>query len=137
MLLLKGARQLWLIRQTTLVPGCVATVDERYFVTSLHPEEVTASAALRLVRLHWGIENGHNWTMDCILDEDASQPCQQSRDSIEVVTWLRILALNILATWRARLPLKDGLPQPWRRVMQRLRDLVVLLGRLEVLVQPV
>ncbi len=136
-LLLKGARQLWLIRQTTLVPGSVATVDERFFVTSLPPEDVGANAALRLVRLHWGIENGHNWTMDCILDEDASQPCQQSRDSIEVVTWLRILALNILATWRARLPFKDGLPQPWRRVMQRLRDLVVLLGRLEVLVQPV
>lgn len=135
-LLLKGARQLWRVRQTTFVPEGETTIDDRYFVTSLPPGEVAASAALALIRLHWGIENCHNWTMDCILDEDNSQPCQQSRDSIEVLTWLRILALNILATWRARLPLKDGLPQPWRRVMQRLRDAAVLFGRLEVLIQP-
>jgi predicted transposase YbfD/YdcC len=134
--LFQGARQLWLNRQTTLIPGSQPTVDDRYFVTSLPVEDVTAQSALALIRLHWGIENGHNWTMDCILEEDDSQPCQQSRDAIEVLTWLRILALNIVSAWRARLPLKDGLPQPWRRVMQRLRDDAVLFGVIEPIVQP-
>lgn len=132
-----GARQLWRIRQTTL---CLKTGDvsceDRYFISSLPPEEITAASALALVRLHWGIENGHNWTMDCILHEDDSQPCQQSLGSIEVFTWLRILALNIVSAWRARLPPKDKRPQPWVCVMRRLRDAIVHFAFPEPLVQP-
>ena len=85
-LLLEGARQLWLIRQTTLVPGGVATVDERYFVTSLPPEESPARAALHLVRLHWAIENSHNWTMDC-MRMDASSRCTRSTAPARWCSW--------------------------------------------------
>ncbi|HEU5154338.1 MAG TPA: hypothetical protein VFU03_06390, partial [Gemmatimonadales bacterium] len=52
--------------------------------------------------------------------------CQASRDSIEVVCWLRIIGYNLLAAWRSRGPKKDKLPQPWRRAMELLRD--ALLG---------
>ena len=67
-----GLKQLWsLRRQVTLNGATVAVSDEvRYFVSSIPPTLLTPTQQLDLVRLHWGIENGHNWTMDVALSED-------------------------------------------------------------------
>ena len=58
--------------------------------------------------------------------EDDRQPVQATRESIEVVAWLRVLGYNLLATWRARAPLKDGRPVSWARAMEQLRDALLL-----------
>jgi predicted transposase YbfD/YdcC len=118
-------RQLWRIRQTTIAGQKAPVVEDRYFITSVDWLELDAAQVLALIRLHWGIENGHNWTMDVIFGEDDSQPCQQGKDAIEVIAWLRILAYNLVAAWRARARPKDGQPMPWRRVMEKLRDSLV------------
>ena len=34
----------------------------------------TAEEKLNLVRLHWGIENGHQWALDVALDETTGSP---------------------------------------------------------------
>lgn len=60
-----------------------------------------------------------------MLQEDDRQPCQASRDAIDVVCWLRVIGYNLLAAWRSRAPIKDKLPQPWRRAMELLRDALV------------
>lgn len=127
-----GVRQLWRVRQTTLVHGQPPVVEDRYWVTSLGWLDLDAKQVLALVRLHWGIENGHNWTMDVVFGEDDSQPCQQGKDAIEVIAWLRILAYNLVAAWRARAKQKDGKPMAWRRVIEKLRDSLVH-GHLEEL----
>lgn len=119
------ARQLWRVRQTSFKANTPPVLEDRYFVTSLGWKELEPAHILALVRLHWGIENGHNWTMDAILGEDDSQPCQRGRDSIEVIAWLRILAYNLVAAWRARAKPKDKRPMPWRRVIEMLRDALV------------
>jgi len=121
-----GAEQFWCVRQVTFTAdGQPATEEVRYFLSAVPPTLLKPHEQLALVRLHWGIENGHNWTMDVMLGEDDRQPCQASRDSIEVVCWLRIIGYNLLAAWRSRGPTKDKQPMPWRRAMELLRDALV------------
>lgn len=127
---LSGATEFWLVKQTHTAPTGKVSVEERYFVTSILPPEVSDDERLRLVRLHWGIENGPNWTDDVILREDAKTPCATG-EGVVVMSWLRALAYNLVSVFRARLPKKDRRLQPWRRSMELLRDVFVLgLARL-------
>ncbi|MDY7232829.1 hypothetical protein SYV04_40960, partial [Hyalangium sp. s54d21] len=105
-----GARLLLCVRQTHLKDDGSQSIEWRYFVTSLSTVEWGFAHLLRLVRLHWAIENRHHWTLDMVLEEDDRQPCLHSRSALEVTAWLRVLAYNLLSAWRARLPLKDRLP---------------------------
>jgi predicted transposase YbfD/YdcC len=120
-----GARLLLCVRQTRTLDDGTCTTEWRYFVTSLSTVDWSFQHLLHLVRLHWGIENRHNWTLDMVLEEDERQPCLHSRDSLEVVAWLRVLAYNLLSAWRTALPLKDRLPVAWARACEVLRDALV------------
>jgi hypothetical protein len=126
------ARLLLGVRQTHLKPGQLPKVEWRYFVTSLSTVDLSFKHLLRLVRLHWGIENTHHWTLDCVLMEDERQPCLDNAQALQVTAWLRTLAYNILSGWRAALPLKDRLPVSWERAFETIRDALVL-GRTEAL----
>jgi DDE family transposase len=126
------ARLLLAVRQTHLKPGQLPKVEWRYFVTSLSTLDLSFKHLLRLVRLHWGIENAHHWTLDCVLHEDQRQPCLDNAQALQVTAWLRTLAYNILSAWRAALPLKDRLPVSWQRALETLRDALVH-GRTEAL----
>ena len=120
-----GIQQMWRVRQQTFRDGNLTAEEVRYFLSSVPPTLLSPSQQLALVRLHWGIENGHNWAMDVALTEDDVQPCQKSREAIEVIAWLRVLGLNLLAAWRAQAGKKDRLPVPWERCMEQLRDAFV------------
>lgn len=120
-----GIQQVWKVRQTVTRDDKVLSDHVRYFVSSIPPLLLAPKDQLALVRLHWGIENGHNWTMDVALQEDDRQPCQSTQDAIEVVGWLRIIGYNLLSAWRAQLPPKDGRPTSWARCMELLRDAFV------------
>jgi len=50
-----------------------AEVEVSYAVTSLSPERAGAAALLRLLRGHWGIENGAHHVRDVTFDEDRCQ----------------------------------------------------------------
>lgn len=115
------ARQLWRCRQThtkTLPGGTVERIiEDRYFITN---RVFSAPQALALVRLHWGIENGPNWTMDMQLGEDDGTPCRNGR-GVAVTSWLRLLAYNLLSMWRRKLPpRRDEGITPWARAMSSL-----------------
>lgn len=118
-----GARQIWRIRQTSRwtddagsVKKCV--VEDRYFLTN---RVVSAENALRLARLHWGIENGANWTMDVVLGEDDGTVCTRGV-AVEVWSWLRLLAYNLVSFWRRKLPRVHGETPSWERALNTLRD---------------
>jgi hypothetical protein len=122
-----GIKQVWKLRQTVRRNGKVTSRKVRYFVSSIPPGLLKPSEKLGLVRLHWRIENSHNWTMDVALEEDDRQPCQLTREAIEVVGWLRIIGYNILSAWRERLPRKDGTArQSWSRCIELLRDCIIV-----------
>jgi hypothetical protein len=119
---IQDAQQLWYVCQTTYGPqGHCTTVEQRYFVTSIPAGVLTRDEELALVRMHWSIENGCNWTMDVMLGEDDAQPCQVSRASIETVSWLRIIGYNAVSAWRQLAPRKDNKPVAWERAMETLR----------------
>ncbi|OYV71780.1 MAG: hypothetical protein B7Z74_06610 [Deltaproteobacteria bacterium 21-66-5] len=122
---LPGARQLWCVRQTRVEDGKPPVIEWRYFVTSLPSTRIWYQYVLALVRLHWRIENAHNWTLDMVFGEDDGAPCETSREALEVAAWLRVLAYNSVSTWRARAPKKDRLPISWARAAETLRDLFV------------
>lgn len=117
-----GAAEVWRITQTWAHEDGRQTAEVRYFISSLPANTLTPTEKLQLVRLHWGIENGHHWTLDVALEEDARQPVQTSREAIETVAWLRVLAYNLLATWRVRAPKKDRRFISWARAQELLRD---------------
>ena len=106
--------------------------EVRYFVTSLSTATLNFHQLLRLVRLHWAIENRYHWTLDAILEEDDRQPCSATRGALETVAWMRSLAYNVLAIWRSWLPLKDKRLVSWARACETLRDALVS-GRTEAL----
>jgi len=124
-----GAQQLWRVRQQTFIGDKLVVEELRYFISSIPPTLLSPTQQLALVRLHWGIENNHNWTMDVALTEDDVQPCQQNADAIEVVAWLRVLGYNLLAAWRAQADKKDRKPMPWARCMEQLRDAFLFTTR--------
>ena len=122
-----GIKQVWKLRQTVRRNGHIFSQKDRYFVSSIPAGLLKPSENLGLVRLHWRIENSHNWTMDVALQEDDRQPCQLTCDAIEVVGWLRIIGYNILSAWREGLPTKDGpRRQSWSRCIELLRDYLLV-----------
>jgi predicted transposase YbfD/YdcC len=63
---------------------------ERYFLLSrlYKPHEL-----LRIVREHWGIENGLHWTLDVVLDEDLAR--NRKDHAPQNLAVLRRMALNV------------------------------------------
>lgn len=120
-----GARLLLGVRQTRLKNDGTQSVEWRYFVASLSTVDLSFKHLLKLVRLHWAIENQHHWTLDVVLQEDARQPCMASASSLEVTAWLRTLAYNLLAVWRAMLSLNSRQRVRWKRACEKLRDALV------------
>lgn len=121
-----GAQQFWAVRRTFLRGGAVAEVEERLFVTSATWQELSAEEILALVRMHWGIENGANWTADVHLGEDAGGPCMQGLGALALL-WLRLIAYNALALLRADTAHHDGRVS-WKRTAQLLERALLRLG---------
>jgi len=131
-----GARMLLLVRQQHWKDEGSVEEEYRYFVTSLDTTVFNFHQLLRLVRVHWGIENRHHWALDVVLGEDERQPCRPTRTALEVVAWLRALAFNLLACFRARQPLEGRHLIEWARACELLRDTLVHGRRQEALPTP-
>lgn len=114
-----GAEQFWAIRRTEFKSNGTSETEERIFITATPWDELSPEQCLQLVRLHWMIENGSNWTADVILKEDSHSPCNTG-NGVLIVSWLRLLAYNLVSVFRAYLPQKDRRPQSWRRSMELL-----------------
>ena len=76
---------------------------------------------LDLVKLYWRCENEQHWTSDVFFHEDARRtPWTQDPEALYVASYLRVIALNIVAVLRAmcRRGLTSKL-QEWREVLLR------------------
>lgn len=120
-----GATQLWCEWKRHHEDNGNRSLEIRHFVSAVPAERLSAEEKLALIRLHWGIENGHNWAMDVALEEDDAQPCQASPQAIEVLLWLRLIGFLLVSVFRANAPSKDKRPMPWKRAMEILRDVFV------------
>jgi predicted transposase YbfD/YdcC len=130
------ARQLVWVRQRRMREGRLPKVETRLFITSVARGKLSSERLLALVRRHWGIENGPNWTADVVLKEDTASPCYRGKAPL-VLSWLRLLAHNVLTLIRTHLPPRDGRPVSFERagevLYQGLLGLAVLPGSLATL----
>ena len=119
-----GAAQFLSVTTTRIDAKQTKRSPSRVFITSVPTDELPGRKLMTLVRLHWLIENGANWTADTILDEDSHCPCKTGWGLV-VQSWLNLLAYNLLSVFRSRLPKLDGRPPPWRDVLKAVYHAVV------------
>lgn len=129
------ARQLFHIERTVAKPGKEPEVGNRYFVTNLACGRLKESAKwLELVRLYWRCENENHWTADVFFDEDAKRtPWTTDPEAVYVMSFLRMLGLNILAVLRSmcRCEYTRG-KLPWKEIILRVK----MVLRAQIVEQP-
>ncbi len=69
------------------------------------------------VRFPRPTQHGPNWTADVVLEEDTASPSLRGKAPL-VLSWLRVLAYNLLALVRTHLPIRDKRPQSFARTME-------------------
>ena len=114
-------KQVWLVVQERKDPAGQIAVEYRYFMTSLLWNRLTAAEGLRLVRLHWGIENGCNWALDLQWLEDSKAWSGQGK-AVEALAWLRLMAYNLIQMLRHGVLRGDRQdPLSWQDVFDEVR----------------
>lgn len=86
----KGLRTLIKVTAHRQMQG-ETTTEDRYFISSL---KTPAKRILKVVRGHWGIENGLHWVLDIAFREDESRV--RKDHAPENLAILRHIALNLL-----------------------------------------
>jgi predicted transposase YbfD/YdcC len=112
-----GARQFVCVTTTRIDNRGRKRTRSRFFVTSVPDDELSPQRLLTLVRLHWGIENGPNWTADVVLSEDTHWPCKTGH-GVVTMSWLNLIAYNLVAVFRSRLPRVDQRRPSWTSVLR-------------------
>ena len=81
--------------------GRTISLDNRYFVSSMHASRLTPKQWLLLVRLHWGVENNCHHTLDTAFEEDDRPWIESSPRGMLAVAILRRLAYDLLTLFRS------------------------------------
>ncbi len=111
--------------ETLDASGRRAKHENRYFVSSLPAARLTAQQWLRVVRLHWGVENGCHWTLDMAFKEDAHPWIEANPKGALALVLLRRIAYTLLSLFRSVTQRSDERRKtPWKDLM---RDLYVAL----------
>lgn len=87
--------------ETRTRDGKLGAHENRYFLVSLQRAALADAQWLRVVRLHWGVENNCHNTFDSIFREDAKPWIENSPQGALAVLLLRRIAYNMLALFRA------------------------------------
>lgn len=104
--------------------GAVVERDERVFVSSYDPSQLTPEQWLRLVRSHWGVESSHH-TLDTAFAEDDRPWIETDPHGMLAVLLLRRIAYTLLALFRAASRTDDGRAVRWRALLTWVRDVLV------------
>lgn len=91
-----GLRSFIMVESEREVLGQAATVERRYFISSLGAD---AKQALRAVRAHWRVENSLHWVLDVAFREDACRT--RTGHAPENLATLRHMAVNLLKQERS------------------------------------
>ena len=122
-----GATQIIHVRQRRYhVSKDRFTCEDRYFISSIPYEQFQDKEMLQLIRLHWGIENGSNWTCDVIFDEDTHFPCNKGYGPM-MMSWLQVIAYNVISIVRSLCLLKPKTPRGKKVTRIPFKELVELL----------
>lgn len=99
--------------------------ENRYFLCSLPASRLTSGQWLKVVRLHWGVENGCHWTLDKTFEEDLHPWIEADPKGALAVVLLRRIAYTLLGLFRSVTQRSEERRKtPWKDLMQ---DLYVAL----------
>ncbi len=91
----------------------------RYFISSLKGDGLTASQWLKLVRMHWGVENNCHNTWDVAFEEDDRRWIVTNPKGAMNVMMLRRLAYNMLALFRSVTQRsEENRLTPWKDILR-------------------
>jgi hypothetical protein len=115
-------RQAVLVRQTTRLRSGVEKVIERFYITNMPWNLLLPVQLLRVVRMHWGIENNCNRTLDMDWGEDthawaSNAKCLPDSAPLRVMAELRLLAYNFVG-WLKYVHLR--VEPTWRELLDAL-----------------
>lgn len=112
------------VRRTVKKDGEIELQEDRYFCSSMDSEEMKSEEWLRLIRLHWRVENEVHGVLDQFFDED-DHPWFYSTKGQLAITILRRIALNILLISRHLKIIKrnSSIKCPWKRIIRILNAL--------------
>lgn len=100
--------------------------EDRYFVSSLPAEVLSAAQWLLAVRRHWGVENNCHHTWDTVFEEDERPWIEKSPRGMVVLMLLRRIAYNMLALFRTVTQRSEERRRtPWRDVVRWLYQAVI------------
>jgi hypothetical protein len=114
------------VESETVQDGKVVEHEDRYFISSLASEVLSAAQWLLVVRRHWGVENNCHHTWDTVFEEDKHPWIEKSPQGMVVVMLLRRIAYNMLALFRTVTQRSEERRQtPWRDIVRWLYQAVI------------
>jgi hypothetical protein len=99
-----------------IVDGQVTTEENRFYISSLVPEALTAKQWLHLARSHWGVENNVHWVLDAILVEDKKPWIKAVPKATFTLMVLRRIACSILTLLRVAVSSEDS-KERWKMLL--------------------
>lgn len=114
------------VESVTVENGKVVKHEDRYFISSLASEALSAAQWLLVVRRHWGVENNCHHTWDTVFEEDDRPWIEKNPQGMVVVMLLRRIAYNMLALFRTVTQRAEERRQtPWRNLVRWLYQAVL------------
>lgn len=114
------------VESETVENGKVVEHEDRYFISSLASEGLSAAQWLLVVRRHWAVENNCHHTWDTVFEEDDRPWIEKSPQGMVVVMLLRRIAYNMLALFRTVTQRSEERRQtPWRDIVRWLYQAVI------------
>jgi hypothetical protein len=114
--------------ETRTRDGMLVAHDNRYFLSSLQRVALADAQWLRVVRLHWGVENNCHNTFDTVFCEDDKPWIQNSPQGALAVLLLRRIAYDLLALFRSvTLRSEDRRHMPWADLLRGLAQAFVAI----------
>jgi hypothetical protein len=103
-----------LVRRVITTAKGDSVSDDRYYISSLAADRLSAAQWLKLTRLRWAVENeGHN-TLDTVFEEDDRPWIVADPRGMLAVLLLRRIAYNLIALFRAVTQRsEDNRKTPW------------------------
>lgn len=102
--------------------------ENRYFLSSLAADRITAAQWMAVIRSHWGVETTHQ-ILDVAFLEDNHPWIESEPRSALVVAILRRVAYTMLALFRSVTQRSDERRAvPWRNLLADIRDMLLTLA---------
>jgi hypothetical protein len=101
------------------------SVEDRYYISSLPVDALTADQWIEMIRRRWAVENECHNTWDRIFRED-NRPWVYDPQGMVVAMLLRRIAYTLLALFRSVTQRSDARRAvPWKTLLRDLRDALV------------